>query len=131
MIDPDLKSFNKVTIVSPTGELSVNAGRYTRGAVLAAYQMIGGLETLATWADDNQGEFFTKMFAKVIGREVEIGVADSVEALLDKLDNNILENSIIDGEFEDVSLGTMPEKREALRNAALIYAAQEAPSEAG
>lgn len=88
----DLKRFNAVTTVNTSGELMVNAGRYSRGAVIAAFEMIGGIETFAEWADENQGEFYTKLFGKTIGREVENKSSDSVEEYL----------KILDGECEEV-----------------------------
>ena len=48
----ELLTFSKVTTVNNAGELMVNAGRYSRGAVIAAFEMIGGLDTFAEWADE-------------------------------------------------------------------------------
>lgn len=87
----------------PNGELLINAGRYARESVLTAFEMIGGVDRLADWADKNPGEFFTKMFPKVIGREVEHGVSEGVESLLDKLDQKTLDGEfeVVDGDADD------------------------------
>ncbi len=89
----DLERFSKVTTVNSAGELMVNAGRYSRGAVIAAFEMMGGLDTFVDWASENKSEYYTKMFAKTIGREVENKSSDSVEEYL----------KILDGEAEDVT----------------------------
>lgn len=88
----------------------VNAGRYARGAVVAAFQMIGGIEKFAEWADDNPTEFYTKMFGKTIGREIETKSTDSVEELL----------KVLDGEAEDIT--EQVEKEQATADAQAIPA---------
>ncbi len=84
---------SKVTTINAAGELMVNAGRYSRGAVICAFEMMGGIETFAEWADENKTEFYTKMFGKTIGRETENKSSDSVEEML----------KVLDGEAEDIT----------------------------
>ena len=80
----------------------MNAGKYARSAVAIVYDQIGGHDAFAQWAEENKGDFYTKMFTKIIGREVEIGASDSVEALLDKLDNGDL--AVLEAEFTEVDV---------------------------
>lgn len=87
----EIAKFQRVSSINSAGELMVNAGRYSRGAVIAAFEMMGGLETFATWAQDNKGEFYTKLFGKTIGREMETKSSDSVEEYL----------KILDGEYSE------------------------------
>lgn len=68
------------------GALYQHVGRYAGRMVLTAFDMIGGVDRLADWANKNPGEFFTKVFPKVITKPHEIGVSDGVEALLERLD---------------------------------------------
>lgn len=68
------------------GAVIVHAGRYARECVLVAFEMIGGVERMAAWASENPGEFYTKLFPKVITREVEVSTTEGVEDLLAKLD---------------------------------------------
>jgi len=68
------------------GNLYQHAGRYAGQMVLIAFDMVGGVDRLADWADKNPGEFFTKVFPKVIAKPVEHTVSEGVEALLEKLD---------------------------------------------
>lgn len=87
-----------------------NAGKYARNAVLTVFETIGGVERMAEWAEDNPGEFYTKLFAKTITRDNEHTVSDGVEDLLDRLDkaeqSEMKElESAIDADFELVDNG--------------------------
>ncbi len=82
------------------GNVIVAAGKYARNCVLVAFEMIGGVERMASWADENPGEFYTKLFSRTIGKETEHTVSQGVEDLLAKLDGQI-----IDGVAEEVVIG--------------------------
>ena len=88
-----LKKFTKSVAVNSAGELTVNAGRYSRAAVIMAFEMNGGIQGFAEWAEENPSEFYTKLFGKLIGRETEVTKADDVEDLL----------SVLDGECEEIT----------------------------
>lgn len=68
------------------GAVIQHAGRYARENVLIAYEMIGGVDRMADWANRNPDLFFTRLFTKVITRELEIGATEGVEDLLMRLD---------------------------------------------
>lgn len=68
------------------GNLYAHVGRYAGRMVLVAFDMMGGVDRLADWADKNPGDFFTKVFPKVIAKPVEHSVSEGVEALLERLD---------------------------------------------
>ncbi|MBZ4283868.1 hypothetical protein LAJ55_13740, partial [Streptococcus pneumoniae] len=55
---------------APDGQLLVHAGKYSRMAVLSAFEMVGGTKRMAEWADENYGEFLTGLFAKTIQRDI-------------------------------------------------------------
>lgn len=82
----------------------VNAGKYARQSVLTAFEMIGGTQALADWGRDNKEKFYTTLFAKTIGKDVEIGASDDVEKLLERLDTSSRhrEELTIDAEFDMV-----------------------------
>jgi hypothetical protein len=69
------------------GAVIAHAGRYARECVLTAFEMIGGVERMADWADKNPGEFYTKLFPKVISKEVEVTASEGIEELLLRLDS--------------------------------------------
>jgi hypothetical protein len=68
------------------GAVIPHAGRYARECVLIAFEMIGGVDRMASWANENPSEFFTKLYPKVITREVELNASRGMEDLLAELD---------------------------------------------
>lgn len=105
----------------------VNAGRYSRGAVAMAFEMIGGVESFAEWAEENKGDFYTKMFTKLIGRETEVKQSDDVESLLDALDGeatDITDAEIVEVEeiIDEDDLEPVDTKRLRMMRAAEMYA---------
>ena len=119
-----LIKFSKATSVNGAGELMVNAGRFSRGAVVAAFEMMGGIETFASWASENQTDFYTKMFGKVIGRELEVKSTDGLEDMLTVLDaepEHIEEAEVT----EEPTIETMPEAKYRMTVAAAKYARNE------
>jgi hypothetical protein len=56
--------------------------------VLLAFEMIGGVERMADWADKNPTEFYTKIFTKTITKEVELNASEGIEDLLLRLDGH-------------------------------------------
>lgn len=68
-----------------------NVGRYHRDAISTAFEMIGGIQRLADWADKNETEFFTKLYPKLVPKEVEVGTSEGVEDLLRKLDTELID----------------------------------------
>jgi hypothetical protein len=68
------------------GAVIAHAGRYSRECVLLAFEMIGGVERMASWADRNPELFYTRLFTKVITREVEVNAGQGIEDLLALLD---------------------------------------------
>ena len=98
----DVKKLKAMTPrVDNRGAIMTNVGKYARDSVLTAYEMIGGHGAFAEWAEENKGEFYTKIYPKIIGREVELKADDSIESLLDKLDRR---STIIDGVAKQVDI---------------------------
>lgn len=79
-------SFSPAPYGDADGAVIAHAGRYARECVLVAFEMIGGVERMADWAAKNPGEFYTKLFTKVITREVEVHASEGIEDLLLRLD---------------------------------------------
>jgi len=131
MTGSELKKFVRSHSVNGAGELTVNAGRYSRAAVVMAFEMIGGIETFAQWAEENPDEFYTKMFGKMIGRETEQTSSDDVEDMLNVLDGeceDITDVDIIEDEVDAVQMGVVNELSDVdirLSRAAAQYAEAE------
>lgn len=68
------------------GAVIPHAGRYARECVLLAFEMIGGVERMAAWANENPTDFYTKLYPKVITKEVELHASEGIEELLARLD---------------------------------------------
>jgi hypothetical protein len=81
------------------GAVISHAGRYARECVLVAFEMIGGVERMADWANRNPGEFYTKLFTKTITREMEVSGGAGIEDLLSKLDQGAHPQPIMDAEI--------------------------------
>lgn len=77
------------------GQIYQRVGEYARGAVLYAFETMGGPQALAEWAKKNPHEFYTKLFTKVVTREVEVSDRRGVDELLD----------VLDGDYEIVAEG--------------------------
>ena len=54
------------------GKIYEQVGKYASGAVLYAFEEIGGPKGLAAWAARNPDDFYTKLFPKIITRETEV-----------------------------------------------------------
>jgi hypothetical protein len=68
------------------GAVIVHAGKYARECVLLAFEMIGGVERMADWATKNPDLFYTRLYSKVITKEVEVHTSQGIEDLLSRLD---------------------------------------------
>lgn len=79
-----VKKFSPV-MTAPDGVMVPNLGRYHRQVVSIVFEMNGGVEWLADWAKNNETDFFTKLYPKLIPKEVEVQAAETVDDLLLKL----------------------------------------------
>lgn len=78
------------------GEIYKSVGKYARGAVLFAFEEMGGPPALTAWAQDNPDEFYTKLFPKIIARESEVTHHKTVDQLMDVIDGDY----VVDGDEE-------------------------------
>ena len=91
-----LKDFRNSVVANGAGGINVSAGRFSRGAIVAAFELNGGLETFADWAKENPTDFYTRMFGRIIGKEAlePTKGPDDVEDLLETIE---------DAEYEDIT----------------------------
>lgn len=82
------RGMSAVPIGDTDGAVIQHAGRYARECVLTAFEMIGGVDRMAHWAEKNPTEFYTRLFGKVVTREVEIQPGSGIEDLLAALDRS-------------------------------------------
>ena len=44
----------------------------TKQAAMDVFEQLGGVEAMVAWAKENQTEFYTRVFSKILPREVEV-----------------------------------------------------------
>lgn len=84
-------TWDHLPLVTPAGAMLPHLSARQRTATVdTVFQMIGGPERLADWANkpENYGEFITKVWAKGMAKPVAVEVTDaeSLEGLLAELD---------------------------------------------
>ena len=84
------------------GEIFKSVGKYARGAVMYAFQEMGGPDALTDWAKDNPDDFYTKLFPKIIARESEVHHTRGVDELMDAIDADYAEIEPEDMEPEEL-----------------------------
>lgn len=98
----------KLPAVGAEGELYGHVGRHAGMVVMTAFEMVGGVDRLADWADKNYGEFATKLLPKVIAKPHEHSISvDSPDSIIAKIEaedaeHRRLQREAVDAEFEDV-----------------------------
>lgn len=95
------KRVDAIPIIS--GEAYQHVGRYAGATVLAAFHQIGGVQRLASWADTNPTDFFTKLLPKVIQRSqsVDITASVTIDDAIARLENSPIEGTFTRGPTED------------------------------
>jgi hypothetical protein len=68
---------------------------------MSCFEQIGGLHRMASWADTNPTDFYTKLFPKMISRSAQVDVSgtltiDDAIARLERMDETI------EGQFEEI-----------------------------
>ena len=78
---------NLPQITSIDAEFYANIGRFAGAQIATVFEMIGGVNRMAEWADENPEAFFTKTFPKIVTapKQVEhtgtIRIEDAIRAL--------------------------------------------------
>lgn len=78
-----------------------HVGRYAGAVVMSVFEQIGGIERMASWADDNPSSFYEKIFPKMIQRSTAVEhsgtlTIDDAITRLERMDD------AIDAEFVEV-----------------------------
>lgn len=70
---------------------SLNLGKYHRQAISTVFEMLGGVDGLHAWAQENRSDYYLKLYPKIIPREVEVQASEGVEDLLRQLDAKMID----------------------------------------
>ena len=75
-------------VPSVDAQLYANIGRYAGNVVMATFEQLGGVDGLTDWAEENPGDFYTKLLPKVITapRQIEVGGTITLEEAVKALD---------------------------------------------
>lgn len=65
-----VRTMNALPVIS--SDQYAHMGKYAGAAVMAAFEMIGGVNRLANWADENPSDFFTKVMPKIVQRSTAV-----------------------------------------------------------
>lgn len=103
---PALRPAPMELMVDPMGSIMANSGRHLRNAVAAAFEMIGGTQALAEWAQTNKGDYYTKLLPRLLPKEIIVDDRRSVDDIINEMDGGApvpqeLPDSAIDAEFSE------------------------------
>lgn len=92
------RDVNKLPMIS--AEAYQHVGRFAGALVLSCFEQIGGLDRMASWADSNPTDFYTKLFPKMISRSQQVDVSGTltIDDAISRLES---QNSSY-AEFEEV-----------------------------
>lgn len=89
-----LSDFNSAISLGRSGGVAISGSKFSRAAIIGVFELNGGIDAFSTWAKENESEFYTKLFGKMVGREETLQTEDDdVEQLL----------TILDAEYEDTT----------------------------
>ena len=83
---------SELPYAAPDGEFFASVGRkYLKNAGLAVFHMIGGVEAMAKWANANKSDYYTKIYPKLLEKQVEITDNRTIEDVVNDLDNEVID----------------------------------------
>lgn len=92
------KDLSRLPMIS--AEQYQHVGRFAGALVMSCFEQIGGLPRMASWADDNPTDFYTKLFPKMISRSQQVDVSGTLT--IDDAINRLERMEIIEGNFDEV-----------------------------
>lgn len=77
-----------------------HVGRFAGALVMSCFEQIGGLPRMATWADENPTDFYTKLFPKMISRSQHVDVSGTL-TIDDAINRLERDGGMIEAEFTE------------------------------
>lgn len=93
-----VKAVNRLPVIS--ADQYAHVGRYAGGVVMAVFEQLGGVRRMASWADENPTDYYTKIFPKMISRSSQLEVSGSVS--LDDAISRLEAGDVVDADYEVV-----------------------------
>ena len=78
-----------------------HVGRFAGALVMSCFEQIGGLPRMASWADDNPTDFYTKLFPKMISRSQQVDVSGTL-TIDDAISRLERQGDLIDADFIEI-----------------------------
>ena len=103
LLKPELTPHRAVLEIGQiSGEAYQHVGRYAGAIVVACFEQLGGLQRMVAWADDNYGDFATKLLPKLIQRSAQVDVSGTVtiDDAISRLEN-VPQGDYSEVDFED------------------------------
>lgn len=98
MLQPT-RDLAKIPMIS--AEQYQHVGRFAGALVMSCFEQIGGLSRMATWADHNPTDFYTKLFPKMISRSQQVDVSGTLT--IDDAISRLEKQTAIEAEYTEVS----------------------------
>jgi hypothetical protein len=95
---PVVREVSSIPVIS--ADQYQHVGRFAGGIVMSVFEQIGGAGRMATWADENPTDFYTKIFPKMISRSQQVDVSGTLT--IDDAINRLEQGSMIEAEFTEV-----------------------------
>jgi hypothetical protein len=88
------------TIPMISAEQYQHVGRFAGAVVMSVFEQIGGAARMASWADDNPTDFYTKLFPKMISRSQQVDVSGTltIDDAIARLERS---GDVIEAEFSE------------------------------
>ena len=79
-----------------------HVGRFAGAVVMSVFEQIGGAARMASWADSNPTDFYTKLFPKMISRSQQVDVSGTltIDDAINRLERNA---DPIEASFEEIT----------------------------
>lgn len=96
---------NLATMPMVSAEQYQHVGRFAGAIVMSVFEQIGGAPRMASWADQNPTDFYTKLFPKMISRSQQVDVSGTltIDDAISRLENASFDEVAEDAEFFDAT----------------------------
>jgi hypothetical protein len=78
-----------------------HVGRYAGAVVMSVFEQIGGVERMASWADTNPTDYYTKLFPKMISRSQQVDISGTL-TIDDAIQRLEKQGTMIEASFQEV-----------------------------
>jgi hypothetical protein len=70
--------------------------------ILEVFVGLGGVPAMIKWARKNQGDFYTKLYGRLIPKDVQHSASGGLEEMLAKLAEQRSSQDTVDGDYTEI-----------------------------